>query len=305
MSTTAVQPFSETYRTVPGAVTFDVNGVSPGTYYFKVRARDAGGNVDTNVVEHPAVVTNGPPSFAGLTSTSQTAKKTVHLVWTAATDDFTAQPNIVYLVHMSTAPAQPFSETYRTTPGSTSFDVNGVPPGTYYFKVRAEDEDANVDANVVEHSVVVANDPPAFAGISVSTSLAAGQATLSWSAATDDWDPSGDIVYLVHSSALALQPFVEAYRSLPGATSIVIGGLAAGVHYFKVRAMDLDGNVDANVVEMSADVVSTVLYQMTALNSLGARVAWNSPGAPDWTGALYVGINTPLSQIMVLGRVNQ
>jgi hypothetical protein len=69
--------------------------------------------------------------------------------------------------------------------------------------------------------------------------------------------------------------------------------------------MDLDGNVNANVVEMSADVVSTVLYQMTALNSLGARVAWNSPGAPDWTGALYVGINTPLSQIMVLGRVNQ
>lgn len=56
-TTSGGQDFSApTYSTSPGATTFTLPGLSAGTYYIVVRARDANGNSDTNTVERSATV---------------------------------------------------------------------------------------------------------------------------------------------------------------------------------------------------------------------------------------------------------
>ncbi len=51
------------FTTAPGATSFTITGLSPGIYYFVIRARDAAGNTDTNIVERSASSDIIPPSI--------------------------------------------------------------------------------------------------------------------------------------------------------------------------------------------------------------------------------------------------
>jgi len=49
------------FTTAPGATSLTITGLSPGIYYFVIRARDAAGNTDTNIVERSASSDIIPP----------------------------------------------------------------------------------------------------------------------------------------------------------------------------------------------------------------------------------------------------
>jgi hypothetical protein len=153
------------YTTSPGATSFAVGNLGKGiTYYFVVRAKDQAGNVDTNTNEVSATTLNisdtTPPTFGGATSATSASASSIQLGWTAATDDYTAAANIVYLVYdATTSGGESYSTpTWTTAAGATSFTATGLSAATkYYFVVRAKDQSGNIDANTKEVSATTSS----------------------------------------------------------------------------------------------------------------------------------------------------
>ncbi|MEW6440961.1 MAG: fibronectin type III domain-containing protein [bacterium] len=149
------------YTTTAGATSYTVLNLTPGeTYYYVVRARDAAGNVDANVVElevqTPAAGDTTPPDFAGLSFAEPFPPGEAMLFWSPASDDVSPPSAIEYLIYESQSPGlQDFQNpTFVTAPGAVEHIVTGLQPGfTYYYVVRARDQAGNVDSNTVEFPV--------------------------------------------------------------------------------------------------------------------------------------------------------
>lgn len=275
VSTSPADPFTETYRTVSGATLFDVKGLTAGTtYYFKVRANDTQGNRDTNVVELSVAMTNNPPTFVGISGVARVGYDTLRLSWAAANDDYDLAAEIVYAIHVSTTPLDPFAETYRAPPGSTIFDVGGLTIGTtYYFKVRSIDVDGNTDTNVVELSGSCTDAAPTFAGLTGISNPTTSSVQISWAAATDDYTSAGNLIYAIHVSTSPLAAFSARYLSVPGATSFTTDDLPVGTYYFRVKALDQKGN-----------------YSTDGGVELSASSTGGGGGSPDVTAPVFAGL---------------
>lgn len=146
---------------VTGVLSYNVTGLVPGKrYFFVVRAKDEEGNVDNNSVEKSVVFEKEkdktPPTFMGLLFATPSGPKSVRLIWDSATDNNTPKEKIVYSICLSeqkSACINNFKEAYRTEGGVTSYDVGDLTTGkTYYFVVRAIDEDGNMEMNREERS---------------------------------------------------------------------------------------------------------------------------------------------------------
>lgn len=179
------------FSTSAGSTGFSVTGLLPDTsYFFVVRAIDAGGNQDTNIIERTATTLPAadvtPPTFNGLTSAvlNPSAFGRIDLAWSPASDDRTASDSIVYLIYRASTPGGEYFATpnFTTAPGITSFSVTGLTSGTHYFTVRAQDGAGNRDSNIVERSATVPDITPPTIISTVPASGASGisiQPTLS------------------------------------------------------------------------------------------------------------------------------
>ena len=138
---------------------------------------------------------------------------------------------------------------------------------------------------------------PAFAGLAAAVANGTSTINLSWTAASDDVSPAGEIVYRIFraeaSGAQELAAVPQAI-SQPGATSATITGLAPDTAYFfVVRATDKAGNTDANTVEKTAttasdaDVTAPTFAGVTAAVANGTstiNLAWTA-ASDDVTAA--------------------
>ncbi len=154
-------------KSVTGVLSYQITDLIEGkTYYFVVRARDEAGNTDTNSVEKSVLFEKSkdknPPTFMGLSFATPGGTSVVRLLWNSASDNYTAKEKIVYSVCMSETQGgciTEFREIYKTEPGATSYDVGGLTAGkTYYFVVRATDEDGNTELNKEERSARPSDD---------------------------------------------------------------------------------------------------------------------------------------------------
>jgi hypothetical protein len=255
-----------TFTTTAGATSYDVTGLNPLTiYYFVVRAKDEKGNIDSNTVEKSATTLAPPdttsPSFVGLgTAAGNIELLTIDLSWSPAADNVTSSASIVYLIYVATTSGQQnfTSPTFTTSAGANSYRVSGLNPSTrYYFVVRAQDEAGNKDSNTVERSAVIDTQPPSFPAerLFQAEGTNFGEITLTWDPASDNVTPTSQIVYLVYRATVSGgQNFATpTYITPAGATSFVVTGLSVEpTYYFVVRARDLAGNIDTNVLERSA-----------------------------------------------------
>lgn len=115
---------------VPTA-TFSLSGVPPGFYFLRVRARNAGG-VSAPSTEVMVVVGNAPapPSAPALTHT--VSGSTVNLTWSAPVFG----PVTGYIVEAGSATG--LANLAVANVGNVlAQSFGGVPPGTYYVRVRA------------------------------------------------------------------------------------------------------------------------------------------------------------------------
>jgi hypothetical protein len=146
---------SVSYSTQPGQTTFGVSGLSASTtYYFVVRARDGGGNRDTNTVQVSATTGSIPaePIFAGLSSIVMNSETEAVLYWNAAWDDNTLASSIVYAIFdASTSNGQNFgSPVAYSAAGATSHTLTITSGVRHYLVVRAVDADSLTDLNTSE-----------------------------------------------------------------------------------------------------------------------------------------------------------
>lgn len=125
------------FSTGDAATTFTASGVGNGTFYVRVRAQNAAGtgaasNEATLVVGGAAGCTGAPGAPSGLTGSATGG--TVSLSWSAPGGGCVVTS---YVLQAGSAPG--LSDLANSAVGtSTSFSTGGVPGGTYYIRVRAQ-----------------------------------------------------------------------------------------------------------------------------------------------------------------------
>jgi len=219
--------------------------------YFVVRARDAGGNHDSNTVEKDFLpVDTTPPVFAGLASVTRGGSDTTAVLsWAAATD---AGGAVTYEVYAASAAG---GENFASAPLLTTSETTAqteVPYGqAMYFVVRAKDASGNSETNTIEKFYTPGDTtPPVFAGLaSVTRGGSDTTAVLNWEAAAD---AGGTVTYEIYAAAAA------GAENLNSAPLLTTTGTSAQTEvpygqtmFFVVRAKDAAGNSDANTVEKS------------------------------------------------------
>ncbi len=295
-----------TVSSPPGATSVFVEGLVTGsTYYAVVRARNAAGIEDKNVVEiagKPQADSN-PPSFAGASSAGASPQGGVTLIWSAAIDDLTPTPGIGYYVYVATAAgAENFNvPSYATDPGVTTYLVPALPqPGArYYFVVRAHDAAGNIDMNTIEVSAMPGPDTiaPVFAGCTSAVTLNSTQANVTWDPATDNTTPQAQMGYDVYAAKTSGQEdFSTPVATFTGVSVGLVTGLKpATTYYFVCRARDLSGNEDMNVSERTAatpvDSTPPTFAGLTTVSNVTATAA-----TLNWAAATDP--QTPASEIV-------
>ena len=127
-------------RNRPGSATADTN-LAPGTYFYKLTAEDAAGNIGPLSNTATATVADTtPPSTPTLTANGGAGQTT--LSWTTATDNVAVTR---YNLHRSTSSGfTPSTANRIAQPTSTSYTDTGLSAGTYYYKLTAEDAAGNL-----------------------------------------------------------------------------------------------------------------------------------------------------------------
>jgi glucose/arabinose dehydrogenase/PKD repeat protein len=121
----------------PTGTSYSDTGLAGGTYFYKVTAEDAAGNVGPPSGEATADVPADQPPTAPTGLTAAASIGTASLVWSVATDDVGVAR---YYVHRSTVAGFTPSTANRIaqTTGTTYVD-SGLTAGFYFYKVVAED----------------------------------------------------------------------------------------------------------------------------------------------------------------------
>jgi hypothetical protein len=122
------------FATSSTATAFSASGVPSGTYYLRVRARNAAGtsapsNEATLVVGTPLPVPGAPSGLRASVSGS-----TVTLSWTAPSSG--GAPSS-YILDAGTASGQSNLGSFPTSGAATQITVSGVSSGVYFVRVRA------------------------------------------------------------------------------------------------------------------------------------------------------------------------
>src|SRR5262249_55376775 len=124
-----------------------------GTYYYKVTAEDAAGNIGPASNEASATVFDTIPPTAPTNLTATASNGTVNLSWTASTDNIGVTLYDVY--RATTSGFTPTASNRIARPTGTSYSDPNLPSGTYYYKVTAEDGAGNVSSPSNEASATV------------------------------------------------------------------------------------------------------------------------------------------------------
>ncbi|WP_164737337.1 LamG-like jellyroll fold domain-containing protein, partial [Georgenia sp. SYP-B2076] len=259
---------------------FTDTGVAAGTWYYRVVATDAAGNLSEASAQATATVaapdTSAPSAPADVTATVN--GDVVTLGWSASSDD---RGVTGYTVHRSdTDGFTPSATTQIGSVSGTSFTDTGVAAGTWYYRVVATDAAGNLsEASAQATATVAAPDTSApSAPADVTAAVSGDVVTLGWSASSDDRGVTG---YTVHRSDTdGFTPSATTQIGSVSGTSFTDTGVAAGTWYYRVVATDAAGNLSEASAQATATVVPaaqpvTVVLAPTA----DAVVRQSEPGS--------------------------
>ena len=158
--------------------------VAAGTYYYKVAAEDAAGNVGPSSNEASASVGDSTAPSAPGTLNATGGAGTAALSWGAATDNVGV---VRYDVHRSTTSGFTPSTANRIAQPTGTTYIDSVAPGVYFYKVAAEDAAGNIGPASNEASATATGDvTPPTAPSGLAAPVAGSTVNLSWSASTDN-----------------------------------------------------------------------------------------------------------------------
>jgi fibronectin type 3 domain-containing protein len=179
-----------------------------------------------------------PPTAPGA-PTATGSPGAVSLGWVASTDNVGVTG---YNVYRSTTSGFTPSAAALIGASATNSYVDTVAPGTYFYRVTAQDAAGNVSAPSPE--VAGTSSPPdttpPTAPTNVTATSAIGSVSLSWTASTDD---VGVVRYNVYRSTTS--GFTPSSGNLIGTsvTASYTDSVTAGSYYYLITALDAAGNV--------------------------------------------------------------
>ncbi|HEX7862769.1 MAG TPA: LamG-like jellyroll fold domain-containing protein [Verrucomicrobiae bacterium] len=210
-------------------------------------------NMNIPVGGTPPPADTTAPTAPGLLAATGSYQQ-VNLTWLASTD---AVGVTRYNVHRSTAPGFTPSAGDRIGQATTtSFSDANLAPGTYFYKVTAEDGAGNISApsNEATGAALADTEPPAAPNLNATGGF--GQTSLNWNTPTDN---VGVLRYNLHRSATpSFTPALANRIAQPTASNYSDTGLAAGNYYYRVTAEDSAGNISASSNEATASVAGDV-----------------------------------------------
>jgi hypothetical protein len=281
--------FDEDQRFVP--LTFTVSGttltvtapananLAPPGYYMLFIVNTTGVPSIASWVHFPALSVDTQPPTAPSNLSAQGGMGSAALAWTGSTDNTGVS---VYNIHRSTMSG--FAPTATNRIGQvtgTSYTNTGVPAGTYFYVVTAQDIAGNISAPSNESGVTVFADTTAP---TVSLTSPAEQATISGTTAlaamaNDDVGVAG-VLFTMDGVALGAEKVSAPYSmSWNSATS------TNGLHTIAAVARDASGN------RSSSSATINVSNTMAAPNGLVLALGFNEGSGTIATDASGNGNN--------------
>ena len=242
-------------RNRPGPAT-PTRGLATGSYFYKVTAEDAAGNISAASNEATATVADATPPSAPATSPppSPAAPST-----SAGAPPPTTSPSAA--TTSTAAPRSGFTPTTANRiaqPTGLSYADTGLAPGSYFYKLTAEDAAGNIGPLSNTASATVADTTPPSTP-TLTANGGAGQASLSWTAATDNVAVTR---YNLHrSTSSGFTPTTANRIAQPTSTSYTDTGLTAGTYYYKLTAEDAAGNISPASNQATATVTAPTRHR--------------------------------------------
>ena len=262
----------------PTGTSYTDSALTPATYYYRVQAEDAAGNLSAASNEASAVVTDTTPPSAPANLTATAGQSSAGLTWTASTDNVGVTRYDVY--RSTTSGFTPAPANRIAQPTGTSYTDSPLTPATYYYRVQAEDAAGNLSTASNEASAVVTDTTPPSMPANLTATGGAGTASLSWGASTDNVGVTRYDVY--RSTTSGFTPAPANRIAQPTGTSYTDSALAAGTYYYLVQAEDAAGNLSAASNEASAVVTGDITppsapANLTATGGAGsASLTWTA-----------------------------
>jgi len=252
----------------PTSTGFTDVGLANGVYYYKVAAEDAAGNISAASNEANAAVGDITPPSAPSGLTAGASGSSVSLAWTGSTDNVGVVRYDVY--RSTTSGFTPTAANRIAQPTGTSYTDSGLAPGTYYYKVTAEDAAGNISSPSNEASGTIADTTPPSAPSGLAATASGSSVSLTWTAATDNVGVAVYNVYRGTTSGFA--PSGTNQIGQPSGTSFTDTNLAQGNYFYKVTAQDAAGNIGPASNEATALVDTTPPTVSITSPSTGATV---------------------------------
>jgi glucose/arabinose dehydrogenase len=220
------------------ATAFTAVGVPIGTYFVRVRAKNAAGTGGpSNEIAVPVgpVPPAAPGPASGLTAT--VAGSSVTLSWSAPS---TGGRPTAYMVQAGSAPGLSNLANFFTGSTATTFAATGVASGTYFVRIRAANPaGAGGPSNEVAVAVTGCTGPPGPAGGLHVILNSLGVVSLGWTAPPGATTAPTSYVLEV-GSAPGLANLVQMDLGGP-MTIFTTGGVGAGTYFVRIRAKNACG----------------------------------------------------------------
>jgi glucose/arabinose dehydrogenase/fibronectin type 3 domain-containing protein len=267
----------------PAGTSYADLGLAGGTYFYKVTAEDAAGNISLPSGEAQASVPADQPPSAPLGLTVSTSIGTASLLWNAASDDVGV---VRYNVHRSTVAGFTPSPANRIAqPTVATYTDSGLLGGTYYYKVTAEDTAGQTGQPSNEATALVPADQAPTAAMTAPSGGSTVTGTVSVSAtASDDVQVVG-VQFRVDGTNIGAED-----TSAPYSVSWVTSSVPNGTHTLTAVARDSVGQTTASApvsvtVANSGPPPPTGLVASYSFNAGSGTTAADSSGRGN-TGTL-------------------
>ncbi|MEN9824964.1 MAG: hypothetical protein RI953_709, partial [Pseudomonadota bacterium] len=301
-------------------------------YYYKVYAVDKEGNRDTNTKIVTVNTGETPPRFQGLQSATL-LRGHGELRWEPAEDDETPTSAITYRIYrrMETEQFNYRSPLFQVTGGQLQYSDASVNSSySYYYVVRAVDEQGFEDSNTVEIFMPANQAPTMNIAPAVTWDKVLKCTKVSWQAASDDSTPASQLSYRVFRSE---QPVVSSFNFTRPLDQLTNGARSftdcdvdgqKGYSYI-IRASDADGAEGGlspiGTIAANQPPVPGTVSQVAIVDATAVELKWNlatddrsAPTDvtylvyrfPKWTGAgKPVRASTDYGPANIVGRLDK
>ncbi len=265
--------------------TYTTPALATGTWYWRVRARDTVGNVSAFSGSFSMIVDVTAPSVPTLsTPANGTCLPTTSatLDWTDSVDVGCGMQNYDIQVDDDPAFGTPI---VNTTVVASTYATGALTTGTWYWRVRARDLANNVSSYTGNGNFLIDATAPGIPTLSTP----ANGACLTTPAVVLDWSDVSDTGCSGLSKYSIEVDNDPAFTSLNYANTTVAStdtttALASGTYYWRVQAIDFNGNASAfsTVFTFSVDQAAPSVPTLTAptnascVNTTTPTLAWSA-----------------------------